>query len=332
MKQTNNNINGIIIVNKVEDWTSHDVVAILRSKLGIKKIGHTGTLDPMATGVLPICIGQGTKVISYMSDDTKIYRCTMKLGIKTNTDDIWGDVTNEDEISNVKSIAEDKNLIYKVFEEFKGEISQIPPIYSALKVNGKKLYQYARNGEDVAIKPRKIYIHEIDIEYIDIENLTIKFTVHCSKGTYIRSICRDIGSALGTVATMESLERIKVGIFDISEALDGAKLKNMSVEEILEYLMPIDKPLNFMQKVILDKRNAERFLNGQKLASRDYIVTRDAHTMTKEQNKVRNIQNEYYRVYKYNKNANSDVDENKFLGIATITNNVLKVDKVFKQL
>ena len=167
---------GIINVYKPQEFTSHDCVAIVRRVSGVKKTGHTGTLDPMATGVLPVCIGKATRVIQYMDEDTKEYICTMKLGLRTDTLDVWGSVLEEK-----PAVSVTKEEAAQVLKTFEGRISQTPPKYSAIKVNGKKLYEYARAGKDVEIKPREVVIHKIDV--LDVTGETIKFRMCCGKGT-----------------------------------------------------------------------------------------------------------------------------------------------------
>ena len=180
------NINGVVVVNKPQNWTSHDCVAVVRRVIGVKRVGHTGTLDPMATGVLPVCVGTAARINEYLDYDTKTYDCVMKLGIITDTLDIWGEVLEERPVPDM-----DEAVIAETIMGFTGEISQIPPKYSALKVAGKKLYEYARAGQEVEIKPRKINIKHISVNNIDLENKEISFTVECSKGTYIKKpVCR----------------------------------------------------------------------------------------------------------------------------------------------
>ena len=197
-------MNGILNFNKPQQMTSHDCVAIVRRATGIKRVGHTGTLDPMATGVLPICIGSATRITEYLDEDQKTYRCLMQLGIETDTQDIWGKVTSEQPVVNLND-----EIIATAVLSFQGDIIQVPPKYSALKVAGKRLYQYAREGKDVEIKPRHIFISKMTLNQIHGNQVT--FTVTCSKGSYIRSICRDIGCKLGCGAAMGRPDRIGIG-------------------------------------------------------------------------------------------------------------------------
>lgn len=209
--------NGVIIINKEKGFTSHDVVAKLRGILKQKKIGHTGTLDPDATGVLPVCLGHATKLCDMLTDKEKTYEAVMLLGQATDTQDTSGQVTQRSDIASMREEGKlsDEDIL-KAIMSFKGSYSQIPPMYSALKVGGKKLYELAREGIEVERKPREVYIY--DIEDITIDFPRVRMTVSCSKGTYIRTLCHDIGLKLGTFACMEGLKRTKVSTFDISEA------------------------------------------------------------------------------------------------------------------
>lgn len=211
-------INGIINVYKEKGFTSHDVVAKLRGIVKQKKIGHTGTLDPDATGVLPVCLGNATKLCDMLTDKSKEYVTTMRLGFCTDTQDISGEVLKQSEVC----VTEDevKNAVLS----FVGEYEQIPPMYSALKVNGKKLYELARAGIEVERKARKIEI--ISIEILDMKLPDVTMRVHCSKGTYIRTLCHDIGLKLGCFATMVSLERTRVAGFTVENAHKLSEIEN----------------------------------------------------------------------------------------------------------
>lgn len=196
-------MDGIIVVNKPSGCTSHDIVSKIRKSLKLKKVGHTGTLDPLATGVLPILLGNATKLSKYLINHDKEYVATIKLGVKTETGDIEGSIIDEQK---VPLFTEEQ--IIEVLNSFVGKQKQMPPMYSAIKVNGKKLYEYARNGEKIEVTTRNIEIYNISfLQYIDNK---IKFKVSCSKGTYIRSLCEDIAQKLNTVGTMENLERTQV--------------------------------------------------------------------------------------------------------------------------
>ena len=282
-------MDGIVIVDKEQGYTSNDVVQIIKKKFG-EKVGHTGTLDPMATGVLPILIGKGTLLSKYLINHDKIYVATLRLGIKTDTGDITGDVIKEKKVD--ESILEKENVL-KVLEEVKGEQEQIPPMYSAIKVNGKKLYEYARKGLTIDIQPRIINIYSTELLNIDSDNKEIQFRVKCSKGTYIRTLCEKIAELLKTVGTMSSLKREKVGEFDISQAL--------KIDEINDNfkLITIEEFFKDKKEIILSPRSFIAFINGVKL-------------MDDNEDGV-------YKIY--NKNR-------EFVGIGVIKNGILKRDIV----
>ena len=207
-------MDGIVIINKEKEYTSHDVVAKVKKILNEKKVGHTGTLDPNATGVLPILLGKGTKLSKYLINHNKIYEATLKLGEKTDTADIEGKIIEEKDVKKENLFEEN---IARTLQEFIGKSKQVPPMYSAIKVNGKKLYEYARKGQTIEIKPREIEIY--GIELLNINNNEITFRVHCSKGTYIRTLCENIAEELETVGYMKELKRIEVGEFNIKNAI-----------------------------------------------------------------------------------------------------------------
>lgn len=206
---------GIVNINKPKGKSSHFVVAVIRRITGIKKVGHTGTLDPLATGVLPICIGrESTKLSQMIMDGTKGYIASVCLGKATNTQDAEGDVVKEAPFSHVT-----KEMLLSVLSDFVGEIEQIPPMYSAIKINGQKLYNLARKGVEVERKPRKVEIYDISLLEENLKEGTFKIMVHCSKGTYIRTLCEDLGVALNSCAYMESLIRCKCGRFSLDSAI-----------------------------------------------------------------------------------------------------------------
>ena len=247
---------GVLNINKPAGWTSQDVCAKLRGRLHIKRIGHTGTLDPMATGVLPVCIGKATRIIEYYDNDFKTYHAGMKLGITTDTLDCTGTVLEE------KAVLIREEDIRKAFEEYTGKVSQIPPKYSALKINGKRAYELAREGRDFEIKAREIMILSNEITKLDIENGEIEFDVTCSKGTYIRTICDDIGRRLGCGAVMTSLVRTRSGYFGISEALDLIEIIEKTDEDIEKLVIPMDKTLINLGTVELNDNRFTAFVNG----------------------------------------------------------------------
>lgn len=215
---------GFLNVYKPKGKTSHDVVAVLRRVTKVKQIGHTGTLDPFAEGVLPICIGKATRLIEYLKDD-KAYIATVQFGKSTTTYDLEGEVVNFSD----KKIG--LSEIETALEKFRGEIEQLPPVYSAIKVNGKKLYEYARKGEEVEIKPRRVTINELKVVSIDEANQQLELFVDCSKGTYIRSIANDLGEVLGVYGHLIKLVRVKAGDFKVENAV---KLEELQTKEIVE--------------------------------------------------------------------------------------------------
>ena len=256
---------GFLNVYKPKGKTSHDVVAILRRITKIKQIGHTGTLDPFAEGVLPICIGKATRLIEYLDDD-KAYIGTVQLGKSTTTYDTEGEGIN---FSDKKvSLEEIENILPK----FQGEIEQLPPIYSAIKVNGKKLYEYARKGEEVEIKPRKVNIYKLEVVNFDEKNQTLDLHIECSKGTYIRSIAHDIGKALGCYGHLIKLVRTKAGNFEVNEAIKLDSLE--TAEQVQQNLIYPLKYLNF-PKYELNEAEKEKVSHGMSLdinQNNGYIV------------------------------------------------------------
>ena len=250
-------INGVIVIDKSQEMTSFDVVAILRRTLHIKKIGHTGTLDPMATGVLPICIGDATKLVDHLMDKEKHYACEMVLGKATSTLDAWGEVIEEKEVPNLTD-----DVIHQTIKRFEGEIMQVPPMYSAIKIKGQKLVDLARKGIEVERQPRPVTIYAI--ENIVIKDIKIAFDVKCSKGTYIRTLCDDIGRALGTVAHMTALRRMASKPFDLSMALP---ISNLTEENILENLISIEEALSNFPELSVEANAAilKKINNGVKL-------------------------------------------------------------------
>ena len=251
-------MDGIIIINKEQDFTSNDVVQIVKKKLG-EKVGHTGTLDPMATGVLPILIGKGTLLSKYLINHDKVYVAKLKVGIKTDTGDTTGNIIKEKEF---KEEYLKESLVLKVLEEIKGENKQTPPMYSAIKVNGRKLYEYARKGLELEIEPRIIQIYDTELLKIDIENHEITFRISCSKGTYIRTLCETIAEKLGTIGTMSYLSREKVGIFDINHAI---KLEDIKDKNDLKNFITIEKFFEDKGEIVLSPRSYIAYINGVKL-------------------------------------------------------------------
>ncbi len=258
-------MDGILIINKPKQYTSHDVVAKVKKICG-EKVGHTGTLDPMATGVLPLLLGQGTKLSKYLINHDKTYIATIQLGKKTDTLDSEGSIL-EERIVDGKLL--NKENVQRVLECQIGKQIQTPPIYSAIKVNGKKLYEYARKGVEVEIPKREIEIYNIELLDINEKDKTIEFKVHCSKGTYIRTLCENIAEKLGTIGYMKELNRVQVGQFNLNQAFTVEELeKNKENEKFLnQHLITVQ---NFFEKypiIELKEEKLKLFLNGVQLTN-----------------------------------------------------------------
>lgn len=247
-------VDGFVNVYKEAGMTSFDIVARVRKMFGTRSVGHTGTLDPNAEGVLVVAVGRATKAISYLENADKVYIAELTLGIETDTEDIWGTVKNR--CDNIESIDLSEERIRSVILSFVGKIQQIPPMYSALKVNGRKLYELAREGIEVERKARDIEIFSIDD--ISVSGLKISFKVHCSKGTYIRTLCKDIGKKLGCGAVMSKLERVKAGSFDVDFA---CKLGEID-ENFSRCFMSIEDALSGFVEVRLNERESLLYRNG----------------------------------------------------------------------
>ena len=243
---------GIIPINKPENWTSFDVVNKLKYKLKPHKVGHLGTLDPMATGVLLVTVGKATKLFDIMQEKQKTYVATFKFGILTDTLDATGEVLAN---SQIEPINEDK--LKEVLPKFIGKISQIPPKFSAKSINGKRAYDLARNGVEFELKPKDVEIYSIKV--IEFDGIFVKLEITCGSGTYIRAIGRDIANELGTVATMTKLVRTKVGNIDISKSYDIQNIDNLE-----DLIIPIKEVLNF-ESLDLNKEEMNKILNGQSL-------------------------------------------------------------------
>ena len=289
-------MDGILIVNKEKGYTSHDVVGKLRKIFGMKQIGHTGTLDPNATGVLPILIGKATKASQYLMEHDKTYIATLKLGERTNTLDGEGEVVEKQTIE--ESLL-NKDKIDAVLQTFLGKQEQIPPMYSAIKIKGKKLYEYAKQGKEIIREPRSIEIYEIKLKKVNKEKKEIIFEVHCSKGTYIRVLCEDIAKKIGTIGYMKELERTEVTPFTIKQALTLQQIEQQK-ENIKKYLISIEKIFEQKRKIQLDEKKQILFLNGTQLTFP--------------------LDNDIYRIY----------SKEKFIGIGKIENHLLKRDIILE--
>ena len=287
-------MDGIIIINKTKGCTSHDIVYKIKKMLN-EKVGHTGTLDPMAEGVLPILVGKGTLASKYLINHDKKYIVELQLGTKTDTADGEGRIVKQQPVN--KEILTTKN-IEKILQSFVGKQEQIPPIYSAIKINGKKLYEYARKGQEIELKPRKIEIYNIKLINYSVEEKKIKFEVFCGKGTYIRSLCEDMAIKFGTAGYMKSLKRIQVGDFKIEDSITIDELNNIIQKNELDKtktIITLEKLIEKIPSIRLDNRKLELFLNGVML--------------TQKQNEG------VYKIYN---------QKDEFIGTGTIKDNLLK--------
>ena len=314
-------MDGIILINKEKKYTSHDVVAKVKKILKVK-VGHTGTLDPNATGILPLLLGNATKISKYLINHNKEYIAELKLGVKTDTADGEGKVIAEKQV-NLEEIFENINeSIQQILNSFVGKTLQKPPMYSAIKVNGKKLYEYARKGQQVEIKPRQIEIYNIDLIDYSPKEKQIKFEVFCGKGTYIRSLCEDIATKFGTVGYMKSLKRTQVGDFKIKDSITveelnkivensnmantknneaNNKANNKMSNEIDKKIISVEKIFEASPSIELDERKLKLFLNGVMLTQK--------------------YDDGVYKIYSHESN-----NINQFIGTGTIKDNLLKRD------
>ena len=273
-------IDGFINIYKEQGFTSFDVVAKLRGILKQKKIGHTGTLDPMAEGVLLVCLGSATKMCDLLTEKNKTYTCTMLLGKTSDTEDVTGVMTD------VTDIYPDEQTVRDAVMSFVGDYMQIPPMYSAIKVNGKKLYELARAGQVIEREPRPVTIHGIAIRSVDIPRVT--FDVSCSKGTYIRSLCRDIGEKLGCGAVMEKLVRTEVKGFTIEESLtldDVEKARDDGT--LMQHVLTTDKLMPDIPELHISAKGEKLLANGNKLSADSFVenqIYRDTYVKVYDEN------------------------------------------------
>ena len=283
-------MNGILVIDKEQGWTAQDVVSKLRGITGERRIGHTGTLDPMATGVLPIVIGKATRVSDFLMADDKEYLCEITFGQATDTEDIWGNViATTDQIPTEESFR-------RALLSFEGPGLQTPPMYSAIKMGGKKLYELARAGKTVERPQREVVFHELEL--IEFSNDHARFRAKVSKGTYIRTLCKDLGEEVHSMAVMSALRRIRSGSFSIGDAITIGEFESLSRDDQLKRLIPMDQALN-MPSLILDIKESERVLLGQRIPT-------DARFQ------------DWVKVY----------GDSTFLGLGKITDGVLHVKKV----
>lgn len=306
--------NGILNINKPEGWTSQDVVAKLRGRLHIRRVGHTGTLDPMATGVLPVCFGKATRIIEYYDDDFKTYEAEMKLGMVTDTLDITGTVLE------TKPVDVSEEDVIQAIDSFGGWITQIPPKYSALKVNGKPLYKYAREGVEVEIKSRKIYVADIQPMEVNLGENRILFRLTCSKGTYIRTICDDIGKKLGCGGTMTALQRTQSGCFRVEDARTLPEILEMTDEELERCVIPMEETLVHLGKIELKSMESVPFYYNGREVDTGYVNVLASPAVPEALQEGSRL-GDKYRVYD---------PEGKFLGISSLRENTLYPEKVIR--
>ena len=294
-------MNRIIIIDKPLNVSSQGVVSRVKKILNVKKAGHTGTLDPMASGVLPILVGDTTKLSKYLIEHDKTYVATVTLGESRTTGDVEGEVVEKDDFD-INSITEED--IINVLNSFLGETEQIPSIYSAIKINGKKLYEYAREGEEINIPTRKIFIKSIKLLSVNKEKNSFDYEVEVSKGTYIRTLSEDIAKKLGTIGYMSSLRRTRVDKFDLKKAVTLEALEENKGKEFFEnvHFLKTEDVFSSLEKIVLNKRKEELFLNGVKLTF--------------------DFPDGIYNIYTF---------ENKYLGIGIVENKLLKRDVIITE-
>lgn len=291
-------MNGIILLDKPSGKTSHDMVGFVRRMTHMRKVGHTGTLDPLATGVLPVCVGNATKAAELLTAADKRYTAELILGMSTDTLDCEGNVLSECRVD-----CTEKEII-EAIKSFRGEIEQIPPMYSAIKKDGKKLYELARAGIEIEREARTVTIHEINIMSIDMNDYRIIIDVHCSKGTYIRTLCDDIGKRLGVGAYMNTLRRTKSGMFNISECLTVKQIETYAKNgELDKAVIPTDMIFREYPKVIVGGKRRERVINGAVIH-------------------YNGSENSLYRIYD---------EEGNFLSVSRCIDGELKLEKAFWQ-
>ena len=281
-------MDGIIIINKPKNCTSHDIVRKAKKILN-EKVGHTGTLDPNATGVLPLLVGKGTQISKYLINHDKTYEAVLQLGQKTDTADVEGKIIEE---KDVQPSSLEKENVEKVLKQLIGKQEQMPPIYSAIKLNGKKLYEYARKGEEIKVEPRIIEIYNLELLNIDIQNNTIEFRVECSKGTYIRTLCETIAEKLENVGYMKELKRTRVGEFKIEDAISLEELEN----DFKSNFITIESYFESNSSINLENKKLQLFLNGVQLSYK--------------------LEDCVYKIY----------NGQQFIGLGTVKNNLLKRD------
>ncbi len=316
---------GILIIDKPSDFTSFDVIAKLRGICATRRIGHSGTLDPMATGVLPVFIGEATKAVDMQVNHDKVYEATFLLGTKTNTADITGEVIEKREVPKIS-----EQLITSTLESFVGECSQVPPMYSAVKINGVPLYKLARKGEEIEREARNVTIYALNYLGAESEN-EHKIRVHCSKGTYVRTLIEDIAQKLGTVATMTALRRTMAGAYTIENAHTLSAVQQAKDSGTLEQLpLSISTVFEHLPKLTVNTDTYKRLLNGAptyKFRAKDgeYSVYIKSTQQGKGMQKTENVMCDNTK----NSENNDSKSNHVFIGICSVTENVLNAKKIF---
>ncbi|TCK97942.1 tRNA pseudouridine synthase B [Natranaerovirga hydrolytica] len=289
-------LNGILNIYKEKGYTSHDVVAKLRKICNQKKIGHTGTLDPEATGVLPICLGKATKISQFLTDDTKEYKTTLQLGVTTDTQDHTGSIIDKSEVDVTQEDIE------KIAKSFEGNYEQLPPMFSALKVKGKKLYELARQGIEIERKTRPVHIYSIKLGAYDKQHQSIDMTVKCSKGTYIRTLCHDMGQALGCGGHMSQLTRTQVGQFRLEDSITLKELEDYFSLDIQKHLLPVDKIFLNYNAITIEQKYDKYLYNGNKINMDEIII--DFSLEDKDYIRIYDNQKQFVGLYQYIKEDN----------------------------
>ena len=294
-----NNIDGILLLDKPLMLSSNQAIQKIKKKFNIRKLGHTGTLDPLATGLLPVCVGRATRISQFLIDSDKTYQAKIKLGVKTSTGDKEGEIIEASSVD----ISHDTLSIDQLLQSFIGKQEQIPPMYSALKYKGERLYKLALKGVDVPRKPRSIQIHSIKL--LSINENCLELIIKCSKGTYIRTLAEDIANKLGTVGHIDELRRLDINCFDNPQMHAFDKI--MDSTTIDQYLLPIDSPLSHLMKVVVGKSESKMFMNGLSISLNQTSIK----------------DSDYIRIYN---------DETKFLGLGTYSDERISPKIVFNEI
>ena len=296
-------MDGILVIRKEKGYTSHDVVAKLRGILHMKKIGHTGTLDPAAEGVLPVALGRGTRLVELLTEKEKTYEAVLRLGVSTDTQDMTGTILSE------KPVTVTEEEVRETVASFVGEQMQVPPMYSALKVGGKKLYELAREGKTIERKPRPVVFYEIRI--LDMDLPLVRISVTCSKGTYIRTLCNDIGEKLGCGAAMASLVRTQVDRFQLEDALTLERIEALQKEnELQPFILPVDQLFEYYDKIVVADKAICYLQNGNKINAgfcQGNIPGEDGKKV-----RMYDTKDSFYAIYRWDAGQNVFVNDKMF--------------------